>query len=165
MEREEQSGVLVRERMTENNAVSVDGQRNHALMERIVPCQNLYAAYKRVKASKGAGGADGMTAEELFSYLIVSGGELVQSVPKGKYKPKPVRRVETPQDNGKKRLLGIPTSLAAALGACGYSACARNRSTGGSERRPRGAPASGPALPAMQRAGRALLCLSHANRC
>ena len=49
-----------------------------------------------------------MTAEELFPYLGNNGGELAQRVLAGKYKPNPVRRVEIPKDDGKKRMLGIP---------------------------------------------------------
>ena len=52
-----------------------------------------------------------MTAEELFPYLRNNGGELAQRVLDGKYKPKPVRRVEIPKDDGKKRMLGIPTAV------------------------------------------------------
>ena len=52
-----------------------------------------------------------MTAEELFPYLRNNGGELAQRVLAGKYKPKPVRRVEIPKDDGKKRMLGIPTAV------------------------------------------------------
>ena len=96
--------------MTENNLVKED-RRKDGLMEQIVSRQNLNTAYKHVKRKKGAGGVDGMTAEELFPHLRNNGGELAQRVLAGKYKPKPVRRVEIPKDDGKKRMLGIPTAV------------------------------------------------------
>lgn len=96
--------------MTENNLSGKDQQESE-LMEQIVSSQNLNAAYVHVQRKKGAGGVDGMTTEELLAYLRDSGGELTERILDGKYKPKPVRRVEIPKDNGKKRMLGIPTAV------------------------------------------------------
>ena len=66
-------------------------------------------AYKRVVRNAGSGGIDGMEAKELLPYLRSHKEELVKSLADGKYRPNPVRRVEIPKDNGKKRPLGIPT--------------------------------------------------------
>jgi group II intron reverse transcriptase/maturase len=79
------------------------------LLERILERDNLNRAYKRVYANKGASGVDGVTVEELLSYLKENKAELLESIRARKYKPQPVRRVEIPKENGKKRPLGIPT--------------------------------------------------------
>lgn len=81
------------------------------LLERILHKKNLHEAYKRVKKNKGSHGVDGMEVEELLPYLKENVDSLTQEILEGKYKPKPVRRVEIPKDNGKKRLLGIPTVI------------------------------------------------------
>ena len=39
------------------------------LMERVLSPENLRAAYRRVRANKGAPGVDGMTVHELAEYL------------------------------------------------------------------------------------------------
>ena len=79
------------------------------LLEFILSPANLNAAYKKVKGNKGSGGIDGMSTEDLLPYLNEHGSELVASLREGTYKPNPVRRVEIPKANGKKRGLGIPT--------------------------------------------------------
>ena len=79
------------------------------LLEKILHKDNLNEAYKRVYANKGASGVDGVSVEELFEYLRKHKDELLESIRTRKYKPQPVRRVEIPKDNGKKRQLGIPT--------------------------------------------------------
>lgn len=79
------------------------------LLEEILERDNLNKAYKRVCANKGASGVDGVTVEELLDYLKEHKYELLESIRTRKYKPQPVRRVEIPKDNGKKRQLGIPT--------------------------------------------------------
>lgn len=79
------------------------------LLERILEKGNLNKAYKRVYANKGVSGVDGVTVEELQSYLKKHKAELIESIRTRKYKPQPVLRVEIPKDNGKKRPLGIPT--------------------------------------------------------
>lgn len=79
------------------------------LLEFILSPTNLNAAYKKVIANKGSGGIDGMSTETLLPYLKEHGTALVASLREGTYKPNPVRRVEIPKSNGKKRGLGIPT--------------------------------------------------------
>lgn len=79
------------------------------LLEQILSRDNLNLAFKRVYANKGASGVDGVTVEELFDYLRKNGSKLLEDIRNRKYKPQPVRRVEIPKENGKKRQLGIPT--------------------------------------------------------
>ena len=68
--------------------------RQPNLLESILDRGNLNNAYKRVKANKGAPGADGMTVEEALPWLKEHGKELTESIRRGKYKPDPVRRKE-----------------------------------------------------------------------
>lgn len=79
--------------------------------KRVLSRDNLNRAYKRVKKNKGAAGIDGMTIDELLLYLEKHKEELLESLRKGTYKPKPVRRVEIPKPNGTMRKLGIPTVI------------------------------------------------------
>ena len=65
--------------------------------------------FKRVKANKGAPGVDGMTIDETLQWLREHNHELVDRIRRGKYTPKPVRRVEIPKPDGGVRKLGIPT--------------------------------------------------------
>lgn len=82
---------------------------NDGLLEFILSPANLNAAYKKVKSNKGRGGIDGMSTDELLPYLREHGWELIASLREGTFKPNPVRRVEIPKANGKRRGLGIPT--------------------------------------------------------
>lgn len=95
-------------RITENNITNVD-RPQHGLLEEILSPTNLNKAYRRVKGNNGACGMDGMGADELLTYFSSHKDEILESILRGKYRPNPVRRVEIPKDNGKKRQLGIPT--------------------------------------------------------
>jgi len=94
--------------ITENTLTS-NYQSENGLLEYILSPSNLNRAYKQVKRNKGAGGVDKMQVESLKDYLICHKDELITSIQQGKYRPNPVRRVEIPKENGKKRQLGIPT--------------------------------------------------------
>lgn len=95
-------------RITENNFTNVD-KPSYGLLEQILSPYNLNRAYKRVKNNAGSGGVDEMEVESLKDYLVKQKEALIKSILDGTYRPNPVRRVEIPKDNGKKRMLGIPT--------------------------------------------------------
>jgi len=94
--------------ITENNITTIE-QADFGLLEQILSPSNLNQAYKQVRSNKGSGGVDGLGVDELLNYLLEHGDELIQSIIKGKYKPNPVRRVEIPKEEGKKRQLEIST--------------------------------------------------------
>lgn len=110
-EQEEYGKALIEEQMDEKNLNTTSNRNEKGLLEEIFEPENLNIAYQSVKRSKGAGGVDGMSVDELYTYLKHHGEELRQSILEGKYKIKPVRRVEIPKENGKKRMLGIPTAV------------------------------------------------------
>ena len=66
-------------------------------------------AYKAVKDNKGAGGIEGIELEEFDKDWKNRLYVLWNRMSSGSYYSKPVRGVEIPKKNGKKRLLGIPT--------------------------------------------------------
>lgn len=79
------------------------------LMEKVCDRGNLNRAYKRVKANKGSAGVDGMTVQDLRTWLVGHKEELVGSLLDGSYQPQPVRGVQIPKPGGGMRQLGIPT--------------------------------------------------------
>lgn len=81
------------------------------LLEKILSKQNLNLAYKQVYKNKGASGVDGVTTDELFSYIKEHKEEILWQIRNRKYKPQPVRRVYIPKENGKLRKLGIPSVI------------------------------------------------------
>jgi len=107
-EQREYAEACASPKMTETDSTNTN-QQTEGLLEQILSTDNLNQAYKQVKRNKGAGGIDGMQVDELLPFLKENQNELVQSLRDGKYRPKPVRRVEIPKENGKTRKLGIPT--------------------------------------------------------
>ena len=81
------------------------------LLEEILTKENLNKAYKKVYQNKGASGVDGITVYEIKEYIQSNGDEILNQIRNRKYKPQPVRRVQIPKGNGKKRNLGIPTVM------------------------------------------------------
>ncbi|MDY4433093.1 MAG: group II intron reverse transcriptase/maturase, partial [Prevotella sp.] len=94
--------------MTEDNIVEVPFDKE-PLLEVILSPDNFNKAYLAVVRNKGCGGIDKMPCEQLLPWLKANNDELIGSLLDGRYRPNPVRRVEIPKDNGKMRLLGIPT--------------------------------------------------------
>lgn len=79
------------------------------LLEAALTRENLQAAWKRVKANKGAAGVDGLDIERTQHLLQTRWPQIRQELLAGTYRPNPVRRVMIPKPDGSQRELGIPT--------------------------------------------------------
>ncbi len=71
--------------------------------------RQVWEAYKKVKANKGAAGVDGQTISEFEKNLEGNLYKLWNRMASGSYFPLPVKRVEIPKGDGRLRPLGIPT--------------------------------------------------------
>ena len=69
----------------------------------------VWEAYKRVKANKGAAGVDEQTIEDFEKRLKRNLYKIWNRMSSGSYFPPPVRTVKIPKANGGERKLGIPT--------------------------------------------------------
>jgi RNA-directed DNA polymerase len=74
-----------------------------------IPKRDVWNAYKRVKANRGAAGIDGQSIADFEENLSTNLYKLWNRLSSGSYFPMPVRRVEIPKGDGKTRPLGIPT--------------------------------------------------------
>jgi len=81
------------------------------LLEKILSRDNLTKAFKRVVGNKGGAGIDGMTVDDLKSYLKEHWQGIKADILSGRYRPQPVLGVEIDKSKGGKRMLGIPTVL------------------------------------------------------
>jgi RNA-directed DNA polymerase len=73
--------------------------------------REVWEAYKRVKANKGAAGVDGQSISKFEEDLKNNLYKIWNRMSSGSYFPPPVRRVDIPKDNEGTRPLGIPTVL------------------------------------------------------
>ena len=74
------------------------------LFEQVLQRDNLQAAWKRVRANKGAAGVDGMTIDAFPAWAKSGHWKAVTTdLESGRYKPSPVRRVEIDKPDGGKR--------------------------------------------------------------
>jgi RNA-directed DNA polymerase len=81
------------------------------LMEEVCDERNFATALKHVRANKGSPGVDGMSVDELPSFLWKHWPTLRDQLLKGTYRPQPVKRVEIPKPDGGVRKLGVPTAI------------------------------------------------------
>jgi len=85
------------------------GRVYYSLYDRLLHERTLYEAFKRVKASKGAGGIDDQNIGDFEAKVETNIQTLVKELRDKRYNPLPVKRVEIPKGNGKVRKLGIPS--------------------------------------------------------
>src|SRR5712675_701269 len=76
-----------------------------------IPKQEVWEAFKKVKANQGAAGVDGQSIADFEGNLSDNLYKLWNRMSSGSYLPPPVRRVDIPKGDGKTetRPLGIPT--------------------------------------------------------
>jgi len=76
-----------------------------------IPKQEVWEAFKKVKANQGAAGVDGQSVADFEGNLSDNLYKLWNRMSSGSYLPPPVRRVDIPKGDGKTetRPLGIPT--------------------------------------------------------
>jgi RNA-directed DNA polymerase len=79
------------------------------MIEQILKGKNIRSACKQVVSNKGSAGVDGMTVKELPRYFKSNRKDLCETIRSDKYFAQAILGVEIPKENGKKRLLGIPT--------------------------------------------------------
>lgn len=71
--------------------------------------QSVVAAWERVKANKGTYGVDEESIKDFELNLKDNLYKIWNRMSSGTYFPPPVRAVEIPKSDGRKRILGIPT--------------------------------------------------------
>ena len=74
-----------------------------------IPKQEVWEAFKKVRANQGAAGVDGQSIADFEADLSNNLYKLWNRLSSGSYFPPPVRRVDIPKANGGTRPLGIPT--------------------------------------------------------
>lgn len=67
----------------------------------------VWDAYKRVKANRGAAGVDGVSLQQFDQELSKNLYRIWNRMASGSYFPSPVKRVDIPKGDGKTRPLGI----------------------------------------------------------
>jgi RNA-directed DNA polymerase len=80
----------------------------YSLIDKVYRLSNLEAAYRAVRANKGAPGVDRVTVEAYGQNLEEKLRQLHHELKTGTYEPQPVRRVEIPKPDGGVRMLGVP---------------------------------------------------------
>ena len=79
------------------------------MIERVLRPKNLTLACRQVASNKGSAGVDGMTVNELKSFIDNNRTTIALKILNRTYMPHAIKGVEIPKTNGKTRLLGVPT--------------------------------------------------------
>lgn len=82
----------------------------HSLIDKVYDGKNLYRAWRKVRANKGAHGLDRVTIQMFEGNLETHLREIQRKLKEHRFEPQPVRRVYIPKpgDPKKRRPLGIP---------------------------------------------------------
>jgi len=96
------------DRMVSALVDGVKGGRWYSLMDKVWAPATLEAAWAKVRANKGAAGVDGVSVERFAARAEVYLSELSAELRAGRYRPRPVKRVEIAKADGRSRPLGIP---------------------------------------------------------
>jgi RNA-directed DNA polymerase len=84
-------------------------RKAHSLIDKVYRWDNLVAAWKRVRANKGAHGLDRVTIRHFEADVETHLHEIQRKLMQRRYSPQPVRRVYIPKGGGAKlRPIGIP---------------------------------------------------------
>lgn len=93
----------------------VDGQRSvrskaYSLIDKVYGWRNLYTAWRRVRANKGAHGLDRVTIWDFEADWEKHLNEIQRKLKQDRFEPQPVRRVYIPKpgDPSARRPLGVP---------------------------------------------------------
>jgi len=81
----------------------------YCLYDKVFRKDVLKEAYRRVKANKGAPGIDRIAFDDLEGKEEEYINEIQEELKRKQYRPNGLREIEIPKENGKKRLLRIPT--------------------------------------------------------
>ena len=103
----EQRGGIIQSAVTDQPRVGRNPEGQAKPFE--ITKQQVFEAYKRVKANRGGAGVDRQSLKEFDENLGGNLYKLWNRMASGSYHPPPVRRVEIPKGNGAVRALGIPT--------------------------------------------------------
>ena len=71
--------------------------------------RDVWEAFKKVKANRGAAGVDGQSIQDFEADLTNNLYKLWNRLSSGSYFPPPVQRVVIPKPGGGDRALGVPT--------------------------------------------------------
>jgi len=94
--------------MSEVRNEPIQGTDPNPSLEEVTNNENVWEAWKAVKANRGAPGIDGMDVKATEEHLRIHGKNILEKVLQGTYTPGAVRAVEIPKADGGIRKLGIP---------------------------------------------------------
>ena len=79
------------------------------MIEKVINRKNMRLACQQVLKNKGSAGVDGMNLSQLTQTVKQHRDVIAASMVNETYRPQPILGLSITEDNGKERLLGIPT--------------------------------------------------------